>query len=131
MNLLETLKQDYQHFPKDQTYSLYAEDVYFKDPLNEFRGVKRYQKMIQFLGTFFGNVQMDLHEIDRHEETIKMRWTLSLTSPLPWKPRLAIPGRSELKINEEGLIFAHIDYWDCSRWNVVKQNFFPSSTEKR
>ena len=131
MDLLETLKQDYQRFPQDQTYSLYAEDVYFKDPLNEFRGVKRYKKMINFLTTFFSNVQMDLHDIQHHEDRIETQWTLYLTSPLPWKPRLAIPGRSELKINEEGLISAHIDYWDCSRWSVLKQNFFPTPTQKR
>lgn len=131
MDILEILKQDYQRFPKDQTYSLYAKDVYFQDPLNEFRGVQRYQKMVQFLGTFFKNVQMDLREIHREQDTIETQWTLYLTSPLPWKPRLAIPGRSELKINEEGLIAAHIDYWNCSRWEVLKQNFFSSSSEKR
>jgi hypothetical protein len=123
MDILETLKEDYQRFPDNQTYSLYADQVYFKDPVNEFRGVQRYQKMIQFLGTFFQDVQMDLHEIKREGDTIHTEWTLHLTSPLPWKPRLSIPGRSELKVNEHHVITSHIDFWHCSRLDVIKQNF--------
>lgn len=123
MDILETLKDDYAKFPEDQTYSLYADQVYFKDPLNEFHGLKRYQLMIGTIKTIFQDVQMDLHEIHREGETIKMEWTLNLTSPFPWKPRLAIPGYSELKINAEGLIDSHIDWWHISRWEVFKQNF--------
>ena len=64
--IIEQLKQDYARFPKDQTYSLYAEDVKFKDPMNKFKGVGLFQKMIGFIGWFFGDVQMDLHS--RSEE---------------------------------------------------------------
>ena len=39
MDIIEILKDDYQRFPINQTYSLYTADVYFKDPLNEFRGM--------------------------------------------------------------------------------------------
>ncbi|MFW6295625.1 MAG: DUF2358 domain-containing protein [Halothece sp.] len=126
MNILEILKQDYQRFPDNQTYDIYSENVYFKDPVNEFRGVKRYQKMIHFLGNFFNNVQMDVHDIRREGNTIYTDWTLHLTPPLPWKPRLSIPGRSELKLNENDQITAHIDYWHISRWDVLKQNFSSS-----
>ena len=44
MKVVEILNQDYQRFPENQTYEIYAQDVYFKDPLNEFRGVDRYQR---------------------------------------------------------------------------------------
>jgi hypothetical protein len=131
MDIVETLKADYAKFPEDQTYSLYAKEVYFKDPLNEFRGVKRYQLMIGTIKTIFQDVKMDLHQIHREGETIKMEWTLNLTSPLPWKPRLAIPGYSELEVNPEGLIDSHVDYWHISRWNVLKQNFLSSRQKKR
>ncbi|MGB3534870.1 MAG: DUF2358 domain-containing protein [Microcoleaceae cyanobacterium] len=123
MTIIETLKQDYQRFPENQTYSIYAEDVYFKDPLNEFNGVERYQNMIDFIQRWFLNIQMDLHDISQSENLIKTRWTLSWTTPLPWKPRVSIPGWSELKLNAGGLICSHIDYWDCSRFDVVKQLF--------
>ena len=102
--MAEILKADYERFPDNQTYEIYTDDVYFKDPLNEFNGVKKYRAMIGFLGTFFGNVEMDVHDVSKQGELIKTEWTLNMTSPLPWKPRLSIPGWSELKISEQNLI---------------------------
>ncbi|MDZ8086726.1 MAG: DUF2358 domain-containing protein [Nostoc sp. DedQUE12b] len=123
MNLVEILKQDYQRFPVNQTYSIYAPEVYFQDPMNKFRGVKRYKAMINFIETWFLNPKMDLHNIQRLGDTIKTEWTLSWNTPLPWKPRISIPGWSELGLNSDGLIISHIDYWNCSRLDVVKQHF--------
>lgn len=124
MDIVEQLKQDYARFPKNQTYGLYAEDVHFKDPLNDFNGVDRYRKMIGFIDRFFGNVQMDLHQIEQSSPTlITMQWTLNMTAPLPWSPRLAIPGHTELGLNQVGLINSHVDYWERSRLDVLKQVF--------
>ncbi|MDJ0691247.1 MAG: DUF2358 domain-containing protein [Xenococcaceae cyanobacterium MO_188.B32] len=124
MDIIEIVKKDYQHFPNNQTYQIYAEDVYFQDPLNQFRGVKRYQQMIGFINSFFQNINLELHNITREEDKIKTEWTLSMTSPLPWKPRLSIPGWSELKLNRDNLIISHIDYWHISRFSLLRQNFF-------
>jgi hypothetical protein len=126
MKIIEILKQDYQNFPADQTYSIYAENVYFKDPMNQFSGIERYQKMIGFIHTWFKEIQLELHEISQQENTIKTRWTLNWTTPLPWQPRISIPGWSELKLNSAGLISSHIDYWDISRLDVLKQHFLPA-----
>ena len=123
MNTVEIIKEDYQRFPENQTYSIYAEDVYFKDPLNEFTGKEKYKKMIQFLGKFFQNIKMEVHSVRTEECTIVTEWTLNMTSPLPWKPRLSIPGWSELTTNPEGIITAHVDRWKISPWDVLKQNF--------
>ena len=123
MDIISILKQDYQKFPADQTYSIYAENVYFEDPLNKFRGIERYQKMIGFMKSWFHDIQLDLHDISQSGNAIKTRWTLSWTAPVPWKPRMAIPGWSELKLNADGLINSHIDYWDISRLDVLKQVF--------
>ncbi|MCF4969766.1 DUF2358 domain-containing protein [Nostoc sp. CMAA1605] len=123
MDIIEILKADYQRFPANQTYNIYADDVYFQDPLNNFRGVERYKKMIKFIQTWFLNCRMDLHNIQKLENTIKTEWTLSWNTPLPWKPRISISGWSELGLNSNGLINSHIDYWHCSRLDVLKQHF--------
>jgi len=124
MDIIQILQQDYQRFPDNQTYSIYAQDVYFQDPLNKFRGVERYKQMIKFIKTVFLNTKMDLHEINRVGDTIKTEWTLSWNTPLPWKPRISISGWSELRLNPQGLIVSHIDYWHCSRLEVLKQHLF-------
>ena len=46
-----------------------------------------------------------------------------MTSPLPWKPRLAIPGWSELTINQDNLIISHRDFWHIAPIKVLLQNF--------
>jgi hypothetical protein len=123
MDILEILKDDYQRFPANQTYSIYAADVYFKDPLSEFRGITRYREMIGFISKWFRDVKMEVHEISHSGNRIDTEWTLYWTTPLPWKPRIAIPGRSELTLNQEEKIASHIDYWHCSRWDVLQQHF--------
>jgi Uncharacterized conserved protein (DUF2358) len=123
MDILEVLKADYQRFPHDQTYSIYAEDVYFKDPMSEFRGRDRYQRTIQFIATWFKQPHLELHQLDRQGNQIRSDWTLSWTTPLPWQPRIAIEGWSELEVNAQELIVSHIDYWHCSRFNVLQQHF--------
>ena len=123
MDIIEILQADYQRFPQNQTYSIYAEDVYFKDPMSEFRGRDRYQRTIQFIETWFADPKLDLHEIQRNGNQIRSDWTLSWTTPLPWKPRIAIAGWSELEVNQQDLIISHIDYWHCSRFDVLKQHF--------
>ncbi len=124
MDIIQILKEDYQRFPVDQTYSIYAADVYFQDPLNSFRGIERYKQMIAFIGTWFIEPKLDLQDIRQSGDKIETRWILSWTTPLPWKPRIAIPGWSELKLNPAGLITSHIDYWQCSRLDVLKQQLF-------
>ncbi|TVQ47246.1 MAG: DUF2358 domain-containing protein [Gloeocapsa sp. DLM2.Bin57] len=124
MDIIEILQQDYQKFPQEQNYTIYAANVYFKDPLNEFRGLARYQSMIQFIDKWFRNVKLDVHEIKRQEQQIDTEWTLSWNSPLPWQPRINISGRSELLLNNDNQIISHIDYWYCSPWDVLRQHFF-------
>ncbi len=130
MDIIQVITEDYRRFPENQTYSIYAKDVYFEDPLNRFTGVDRYQKMLGFMGTFFQQIQLDLHDISQSGDAIETRWTLSWIAPLPWKPKMAISGRSELKVNSDGLIVSHIDYWNCSRFDVLKQLVFPVATQK-
>lgn len=124
MDIIETLKADYQRFPVNQTYSIYADNVYFQDPMTKFRGIERYKKMIQFMKTWFLSIKMDVHDIRQEEDFIRTEWTLSWNTPLPWKPRISISGWSELGVNSENLIVSHIDYWHCSRFDVLKQHFF-------
>ncbi|MEB3232474.1 MAG: DUF2358 domain-containing protein [Leptolyngbyaceae bacterium] len=123
-NLLQALTCDYQNFPKNQTFSLYAQDVYFKDPMTEFRGRERYQTMIGFIEQWFTQPTLDLHNIQMEgDRQIRTDWTLIWTTPLPWQPRIRISGWSELQLNDGGLIISHIDYWHCSRLDVLKQHF--------
>jgi hypothetical protein len=123
MDIITILRQDYAKFPIDQSYEIYAADVYFQDPLTRFRGLKRYQKTIDFIQKWFKNPHLELAEIDRVDRLITTRWALSWNTPLPWQPRIEITGSSELLLNDLELIISHIDYWDRSPLDVLRQHF--------
>ncbi len=133
-NILDIITADYAKFPEAQTYSIYSEDVYFKDPVYNFRGIKQYQKMIGFITFWFKNLKLDLHEIKRTDNLVTARWTMSWDAPFPWKPRISVTGWSDLTLENfadglgEGqgdreLIISHIDYWKCTKFDVIKQHF--------
>jgi hypothetical protein len=50
--------------------------------MTEFRGIDRYQQMIGFMARFFNNIQLDLHDIQQHNQDIRTDWTLCLDAPL-------------------------------------------------
>jgi Uncharacterized conserved protein (DUF2358) len=125
--LMEILRQDYQRFPEHQTYGIYADNVYFQDPLTRFRGIDRYRQLIRFIQTWFRETRMELHTIACQGDRIHTRWTLHWRAPLPWQPQMVISGRSELILESTGLIASHIDHWDCSRLHVLKQLILPRS----
>jgi hypothetical protein len=123
MDILQRLREDYARFPIEQSYDLYATDVFFQDPMSQFRGIDRYKQMIGMIDQFFTQPQLTLHDIQQTGQAIRTDWTLSWTTPLPWQPRISISGWSELKLNESDLISSHIDYWHCSKFDVIKQHF--------
>jgi len=77
--------------------------IHFKTRSTDFM-VLSGTKMIAFINRWFISPKMDLHDIHRSGDTIKTEWTLSWNTPLPWKPCIAIPGWSELRLNSAGLI---------------------------
>ena len=123
MTILESLQADYARFPIDQSFHLYAEDVFFKDPMTSFKGIQKYQEMIGFIQKYFVDAEMELHDINQEGEQIHTQWTLRWIAPFPWKPKMEISGTSDLELNTDGLVCSHIDRWDCSRWAVFKQVF--------
>lgn len=99
-------------------YSLYTRDVLFEDPLNKFRGAKRYASNISFLkeSPVFTQAKFYLHSSrtlpDR--STVRTRWTLQMTvAALPWKPTVIFTGISDYRVDiSSKLVTGHYDYWD-------------------
>jgi hypothetical protein len=123
MDILETIKQDYARFPAAQTYSIYAPNVHFRDPVYDFHGIDRYKDMIKFITTWFRNLKLELHSIEQKADTITTTWTMSWQAPLPWQPVITVSGWTELKLDQNQQICAHYDYWHCTKWDVIKQHF--------
>ncbi len=123
ISLLDRIRADYARFPDNQDYDLYAEDVEFRDPLNRFRGRDRYRANIGFIARWFRDIDLQLHDLGREGDILHTRWTLSFTSPLPWRPRTVIHGHTEMSLNAEGLIARHIDTWETPPLAVLRQQW--------
>lgn len=128
---IHTLKQELPSlFQKDLSYDIYSSDIYFRDPVNTFKGKFNYRIIfwtLRFHGRlFFTDLAFDLHDIYPESETsIRADWTVRGTLRLPWNPELLFNGYSLYQFNAKGLIYEHIDTWDRSPGEILKQ-FLPN-----
>jgi hypothetical protein len=126
---IETLQKDLPTlFEKDITYDIYTKDIYFQDPVNRFKWKFNYRIIFWTLRfhaqLFFTEIYFDLHDVNQtQEDIIKANWTVRGTLRLPWKARIFFNGDSTYKLNQEGLIYNHLDTWDRKPSEILKQFF--------
>ncbi|PSO55650.1 MAG: hypothetical protein BRC35_11430 [Cyanobacteria bacterium QH_10_48_56] len=74
---------------------------------------------------FFTEIYFDVHDVRQAAKyIIKVDWTVRGTLRLPWKAKIFFNGNSTYKLNQDGLIYSHIDTWDRAPTEVLKQ-FLP------
>lgn len=126
---IEILKQDLPTlFEQDISYDIYSEDIFFRDPVNKFKGKFNYRIIfwtLRFHGQlFFTELAFDLHDVSQTDEsTILATWTVRGVLRVPWKARLFFNGYSTYKLNDQGLIYEHIDTWDRGPGEILQQFF--------
>ncbi|TAF08866.1 MAG: DUF2358 domain-containing protein [Nostocales cyanobacterium] len=127
--IIEVLKQDLPTlFAQDISYDIYSQDILFRDPVNKFKGKFNYRIIfwtLRFHGQlFFTDIAFDLHDVSQTDEsTILATWTVRGVLRVPWKARLFFNGYSTYKLNDEGLIYEHIDTWDREAGEILQQFF--------
>ena len=124
---IAVLKQDLPTlFQRDISYDIYSQDIFFQDPVNQFKGKFNYRIIfwtLRFHGRlFFTELFFDLHDVHQDSETtIRADWTVRGTLRLPWKPQLLFNGYSIYTFNDDALIFQHIDTWDRPPGEILRQ----------
>jgi hypothetical protein len=113
-------------FQKDISYSIYSQDIYFRDPVNQFKGKFNYRIIfwtLRFHGRlFFTELYFDLHNVQQTDRnTIRADWTVRGTLRVPWKAKIFFNGYSIYKLNSDALIYQHIDSWDRKPSEILKQ----------
>jgi hypothetical protein len=125
--LIKTLKEDLPTlFKKDISYDIYTDDIYFKDPVNTFKYKFNYRIIFWTLRfharLFFTQIYFDVHEVSQSaEDTILAKWTVRGVLRVPWKAGLLFNGYSTYKLNQDNLIYQHIDTWDRKPGEILKQ----------
>ncbi|MBN3874364.1 DUF2358 domain-containing protein [Nostoc sp. JL33] len=125
--VINTLKEDLPTlFEKDISYHIYADDIYFKDPVNTFKYKFNYRIIFWTLRfharLFFTQIYFDVHEVYQSaEDTILAKWTVRGVLRVPWKAGLLFNGYSTYKLNQDNLIYEHIDTWDRKPGEILRQ----------
>ncbi|QKQ72776.1 DUF2358 domain-containing protein [Nostoc sp. TCL240-02] len=125
--VIKTLKEDLPTlFEKDISYHIYTDDIYFKDPVNTFKYKFNYRIIFWTLRfharLFFTQIYFDVHEVFQSaEDTILAKWTVRGVLRVPWKAGLLFNGYSTYKLNQDNLIYEHIDTWDRKPGEIFKQ----------
>lgn len=110
---IRTLREELpQLFYRDLTYSIYRDDIVFKDPLNTFVGIENYKSIfwaLRFHGkVFFKALWVDIMSVWQPvESTIMIRWTVHGIPRVPWDSRGRFDGTSEYKLDKDGKIYEH------------------------
>lgn len=127
--IIKTLKHDLPTlFQQDISYDIYSQDIYFRDPVNKFKGKFNYRIIFWTLRfharLFFTQIYFDLHEVHQADvDTILAKWTVRGILRVPWKARILFNGYSTYKLNSDNLIYEHIDTWDRKPSEILSQFF--------
>jgi len=133
--LITTLQQDLPPlFERDISYEIYTNDIYFRDPVNKFKGKFNYRLIFWTLRfharLFFTEIAFDLHDLsESSNDTILATWTVCGVLRVPWQAKLLFNGYSTYKLNPDGLIYEHIDTWDRKPGEILQQ-FWPRGNSK-
>jgi hypothetical protein len=127
--VIEILKYDLPTlFQKDISYDIYMQDIFFQDPVNKFKGKLSYRIIFWTLRfhaqLFFTKIFFDLHEVlQPDKDTVLAKWTVRGILRVPWKAKIYFNGYSTYKLNQNALIYEHIDTWDRKPGEILQQFF--------
>ena len=120
MNSLTEFKEwviNLNEFTLDDILSYYDENVFFKDPFNEFNGREKLKKLFLHMFITFKNPHFVFIDTIENSEGIFLTWDFNLS----YKEKLfKIHGSSHLKLNDEKKIVYHRDYWDVGEELLLK-----------
>ena len=101
----------------DNIVSYYDENVFFKDPFNEFNGREKLKKLFIHMFITLKNPHFVFIENIENSEGIFLTWDFIFS----YKEKLfKIHGSSHLKLNDEKKIMYHRDYWDVGEELLLK-----------
>ena len=120
MNKLTDLKEWFSNLNEsalDDIGSYYDENVFFKDPFNEFNGREKLKKLFIHMFITLKNPHFVFIDNIENSEGVFLTWDFIFS----YKEKLfKIHGSSHLKLNDEEKIVYHRDYWDVGEEILLK-----------
>ncbi len=101
----------------DEIIYFYDENVFFKDPFNEFYGIDKLKKLFTHMFFIFKNPHFVFIDTIDNSEEIFLTWDFIFCYK---KKIFKIHGSSHLKLNDKEKIIYHRDYWDVGEEILLK-----------
>lgn len=92
---------------------IYTEDVYFKDPFNETKGIDEVYKIFQEMYEKLDYPRFEVIESIRNKTVCYLRWHFIFCFKNE-QDEQSFEGITRLETDSEGKIISHIDYWDAA-----------------
>ena len=96
----------------------YDNDIYFRDTIQEIRGIKEFTAMTERLAQRSKDLKMKIVRAVKEENIIFLEWEMTLS--FKKYPSSVLYGASRFSINSEGKIFEQRDYYDL--WGDIFDN---------
>ena len=97
----------------DRAADVYAESAYFNDGFVELEGLAEIADYLERSAEAAGEVDIEVHDVAYSGPEIYLRWDMRFTNQVGSKVIVA-PGVSHLRVNGDGRVVFHRDYWDAS-----------------
>lgn len=101
-------------------FKIFNQQVYFKDPFNEVRGLSEVQSIYRHKLSSLKDVEYRVHQMAGHDKTGYIEWRLYYQQGS--KP-IQINGLTKILLNDENKIIVAIDYWDPVEFIYSKNPF--------
>lgn len=120
MNDLNKLTQWYEHLSEATLKDIdnfYSENVFFKDPFNEFTGREKVKSIFEHMFTSLNEAHFVFIETIQQGSSAFITWNFIFKFK---DAQYKIHGSSHLKFDELGKISYHRDYWDVGEELLLK-----------
>ncbi len=96
----------------------YDNDIYFRDTIQEIRGIKEFTAMTERLAQRSKDLKMKIVRAVKEENIIFLEW--EMTIKFKKNPSSVLYGTSRLTLNDDGKIAEQRDYYDL--WGDIFDN---------
>jgi limonene-1,2-epoxide hydrolase len=96
----------------------YDDHIYFRDSIQEIRGIKEFTAMTERLAARSKDLKMKIVRAFKQDDIIFFEWEMTISYKK--YPSSVIYGASRLTLNEDGMISEQRDYYDL--WGDIFDN---------
>jgi limonene-1,2-epoxide hydrolase len=96
----------------------YSNDIFFKDSIQEIRGIDKFREMTERLSNRSKDLKMEVVRVEMNGKTVFVEWEMTISYKK--YPSSVLYGASRLTIDDEGKIAEQRDYYDL--WGDIFDN---------